>query len=78
LILGHTPLIAMRNSILVFLFLGSHAFAGEWVLAQGGLSPDKRLAVAVFPQKTELIDEANDTVLLIVIFRRKRGHGKLG
>jgi len=68
----------MRNSILVFLFLGSHAFAGEWVLAQGGLSPDKRLAVAVFPQKTELIDEANDTVLLIVIFRRKRGHGKLG
>jgi hypothetical protein len=55
----------MRNCFTALLFLGSYAIAGEWVITEGGLSPDKKLAVAVFPQKTEFIDEADDTVLLV-------------
>lgn len=63
---------AMRNILTVILLLGSHALAGEWVVTKGGLSPDKKLAVAVFPQKTENIDEADDTVLLIDQSRGRR------
>lgn len=55
----------MRNHLLALLFIGNFAIAGEWVITEGGLSPDKKLAVVVFPQKTELIDAADDTVLLI-------------
>lgn len=55
----------MRHYLTALLFLGGCAFAGEWVITDGGLSPDKKLAVAVFPQKTEFIDEADDTVLLV-------------
>ena len=62
----------MRNFIIAIVFLGSHAFAGEWVITGGGLSPDKKLAVAVFPQKTEFVDEADDTVLLVDQIRGRR------
>jgi hypothetical protein len=55
----------MRNILTAVLLLSSNVFGGEWVVTKGGLSPDKKLAVAVFPQKTEFIDEANDSVLLI-------------
>ncbi|MEN3942985.1 hypothetical protein WJU23_16930 [Prosthecobacter sp. SYSU 5D2] len=55
----------MRIILTALALLSSLAFGGEWVVTEGGLSPDKKLAVAVFPQKTEFIDEADDTVLLI-------------
>ena len=55
----------MRNILTAVLLLSSHILGGEWVVTKGGLSPDKKFAVAVFPQKTEYIDEADDTVLLI-------------
>jgi hypothetical protein len=55
----------MRNILTAVLLLSSHVFGGEWVVTKGGLSPDKKLAVAVIPQKTEFIDEADDSVLLI-------------
>ena len=55
----------MRNILTAFLLLSGHVFGGEWLVTKGGLSPDKKLAVAVFPQKTEFIDEADDSVLLI-------------
>lgn len=55
----------MRNILTAILLLTGHAFGGEWVVTKGGLSPDKKLAVAVFLQKTELMDEADDSVLLI-------------
>jgi hypothetical protein len=55
----------MRNILTAVLLLSSHVFGGEWVVTKGGLSPDKKLAVAVVPQKTEFIDEADDSVLLI-------------
>jgi hypothetical protein len=41
-------------------------FAQAFVIVEGGLSPDKRFAVAVIPQKEgESIDEADTRVLLI-------------
>ena len=55
----------MRTIFTAILLLSSQVFGGEWVVTTGGLSPDKKLAVAVFPQKTGFIDEADDTVLLI-------------
>lgn len=54
----------MRIAVLTF-FLVSIAHADPWVITNGGLSPDKRLGVAVYPQKTENIDEADGTVLLV-------------
>lgn len=47
------------------------AHAGEWVITEGGLSPDKNLSVAVYPQKTEHVDEADGTVLLVDAKRNK-------
>lgn len=55
----------MRNILTAVLLLSSNVFGGEWVVTNGGLSPDKKFGVAVFPQKTGFIDEADDTVLLI-------------
>jgi hypothetical protein len=55
----------LRNLLILLLGLGNHAFANDWVVIDGSISPDKKYAVAVFPQKTEFIDEADDTVLLI-------------
>jgi hypothetical protein len=55
----------MRNIFTAILLLSNPVFGGEWIVTKGGLSPDKKLAVAVFPQKTEFMDEADDTVLLI-------------
>jgi hypothetical protein len=55
----------MRNILTAILLLSGQVWAGEWVVTKGGLSPNKKLAVAVFPQKTELIDEADHRVLLI-------------
>jgi len=55
----------MRIFITALLLLASHALASEWVVTNGGLSPDKKLAVAVFPQKTEIIDKSESPVLLI-------------
>ena len=49
----------------VLLLLGCRVSAGEWVVTKGGLSPDGKLAVVVYPQKTAFIDEADDTVLLV-------------
>jgi len=52
--------------ILLLLFLGTVAFANErLVVVPGGISPDKRLAVAVVPQKSgEHVEEADGTVYL--------------
>lgn len=62
----------MRNILTAILLLNGHVFGGEWVVTKGGLSPDKKLAVAVFPQKTESIDEADDSVILIDQTTRRR------
>lgn len=55
------------RSLSCFLLLGLSGltFAADWVVTEGGLSPDKRLSVCVFPQKTEFVDEADGTVLLV-------------
>lgn len=55
----------MRNLLILLLALGNHALGNDWVVIEGSISPDKKYSVAVFPQKTEFIDEADDTVLLI-------------
>jgi hypothetical protein len=55
----------MRIIFIALLFLGNFILASEWVVTEGGLSPDQKLAVAVIPQKTERIDETDDSVLLI-------------
>ncbi len=55
----------MRIMLTALLLLGCQVFAGEWVVTKGGLSPDGKLAVAVYPQKTAFIDEVDDTVLLV-------------
>lgn len=55
----------MRNILAAILLLISQAFGGESVVTNGGLSPDRKLAVAVFPQKTEFVEEADHAVLLI-------------
>jgi hypothetical protein len=55
----------MRNILILLLALGNHAFGNDWVVIEGSISPDKKYSVAVFPQKTEFIDEADDTVLLV-------------
>ncbi len=60
-----TASLIMRNIFTAVLLLSSHVFGGDWVVTKGGLSPDEKFAVAVFPQKTAFIDEADDTVLLI-------------
>ena len=60
-----TPPLVMWNIVTAILLLTSYAFGGEWVVTKGGLSSDKKLVIAVFPQKTEFIDEADDTVLLV-------------
>jgi hypothetical protein len=57
--------------ICLILAMASLAHADNWVVTNGGLSPDKRFAVAVYPQKTENIDEADGTVLLIDVRQRK-------
>jgi hypothetical protein len=56
------------KSTLTFLFIcwASPLVAEPLVIVEGGVSPDKRLAVAVVPQKDgEFIDEADTTVYLI-------------
>lgn len=55
------------RSLHCFFFAGlsSLTFAADWVVIEGGLSPDKRLSVCVYPQKAEFIDEADGTVLLV-------------
>ncbi len=55
----------MRTICSVLPVLSGHLLGGDWVITPGGISPDQKLAVAVFPQKSEFIDEADDTVLLI-------------
>lgn len=57
----------MRLSCLIFVLV-STAQADPWVLTKGGLSPDKRLAVAVYPQTTENVD---GTVLLVDAIKKK-------
>ena len=52
--------------------LATRCPAADWIVVQGGLSPDKLLAVAVVPQKTEFIDEADGTVLLVDVKSQKR------
>lgn len=60
----------MRLAFLIFA-LASTAHADPWVITQGGLSPDKRLGVAVYPQTTEYVDEADGTVLLVDAIQKK-------
>jgi hypothetical protein len=55
----------MQKYLAAFLILKGSVLAGEWVVIEGGQSPDKKLAVAVFPQKGKSIDEASGTVLLV-------------
>jgi hypothetical protein len=47
------PLI-MPKFLTVVLLLSSNVFGGEWVVTNGGLSYDKMLAVAVYPQKSKI------------------------
>ncbi len=56
---------SIRKILILLLALGNQAFGNDWVVIDGSISPNKKYAVAVFPQKTEFIDEADDTVLLI-------------
>ena len=52
--------------ILLLICLAVPAFTQELALVKGGVSPDKRLAIAVVPQKEgEFVDEADTRVLLI-------------
>jgi hypothetical protein len=60
----------MRTLFIFFVSLVA-LHAEEWVVVDGGLSPDKRLGVAVYPQKNEFIDEADGTVLLVNAKKRK-------
>jgi hypothetical protein len=55
----------IHSLCMIFLILLSETLAGEWVIIKGSISPNKKLAVAVFPQKAENIDQVDDTVLLI-------------
>ena len=55
----------MRTLILAMVFGASTAFSAEWAITEGGLSPSKKLAVAIFPQKSNHVDEADGTVLLV-------------
>jgi len=60
----------MRIAILIFTLV-SIAQADPWVITNGGQSPDNRLAVAVYPQKTENVDEADGKVLLVDARKKK-------
>lgn len=60
----------MRLACLIIL-VAATARADPWVVTQGGLSPDKRLGVAVYPQTTEHVDEADGTVLLVDAIQKK-------
>lgn len=62
----------MKTVLLALALMAASCPAADWVIVEGGLSPDKKLAVAVYPQKTEFIDEADATVLLIDARRHKR------
>lgn len=55
----------MKAITFATLLIVSRCLATEWVIVEGGLSPNKQFAVAVYPQKTEFIDEADGTVLLV-------------
>jgi hypothetical protein len=55
----------MQNLLTLLFLFSCHVTAAEWVVTEGGLSPDGKLAVAVYPQKSEFVDETDDTVLLI-------------
>jgi len=61
----------MRHFLLIFAVASIGHAADPWVATQGGLSPDKRLGVAVYPQKTENVDEADGTVLLVDMNKKK-------
>jgi len=54
----------IRFACLIFISLAA-AHGEGWAITNGGLSPDGRLAVAVHPQKTENVDEADGIVLLV-------------
>lgn len=63
----------MKATILTFLATSALAFSASLVVVEGGVSSDKRLAVAVVPQKEgEFIDEANDAIFLIDNRSKKR------
>ena len=67
----HPAIVRKIDYAFLLLVLSSTVHAQDWVITQGGLSPDKRLGVAVYPQKTENIDEANGTVLLVNALEKK-------
>ncbi len=54
------------------LWLGGQGWARDWEIIASGLSPNQKLGVAIFPQKTEFVDEADDTVLLIDAVKMRR------
>jgi len=60
----------MRLACLIFA-LATIAHADPWAITHGGLSPDKRLGVAVYPQTTEHADEPDGTVLLVDAIQEK-------
>ncbi len=62
----------MGKILIALLLTTSFVFAEDWVVTSGGVSPNKKFAVAVFPQTTEFIDEANDTTLLIDRIKGRR------
>jgi hypothetical protein len=62
----------MKTVLLALALMAASCPAAEWVIVKGGMSPDKKLAVAVYPQKSEFIDEADGTVLLIDVKKQKK------
>jgi len=62
----------MRSILTAFLVLCSYASVGDWATTERGVSPDGKFAVAVFPQKTEFIDQADHTVLLVDQIKDRR------
>lgn len=55
----------MHSILTTLILLCGSAFGSDWVVIDGGLSPDKKFAVAVFPQQSEQDSEPNGAVLLV-------------
>ncbi|MFZ2279936.1 MAG: hypothetical protein WAW39_19215 [Prosthecobacter sp.] len=62
----------MKSIIFSIALVASSGLAADWVVVEGGVSPDKKLAVAVLPQQGAALDEADGSVLLIDAQKQKR------
>lgn len=62
----------MKRVFLSLVLAASSGLAADWVVAEGGLSPDKRLAVVVYPKDGEPMSDEEGVVLLIDVQKQKR------